>query len=68
MSVDVEKLINLPNYTQEQIQRDIQQQLEISKSRRKMEPVKASDFSRDPSSIKVRGKDNKAVVSKVRQI
>jgi hypothetical protein len=58
----------LKNYSEEQITNDIQKQLEIAKSREKLAAKEASDYSKDPSRIKVRDKDGKAVVSKFRQI
>lgn len=64
----MEKIMNLGNYTDEQLQKDVSRQVELSKVREEVAIKRASDFSRDPSEVKVRGPDGKFVVSKFRQI
>lgn len=42
--------------------------MELARARDRHQPRTASDYSRDPSQIKVRDRQGKAVVSKFRQV
>lgn len=60
--------MNIENYNTKNIQDDIRTQLQLGKSRERRAERKASDYSKDPSDIKARDKNKKAVVSKFRQM
>lgn len=66
--LDLERIINLTNYTEEQLNNDYSLQLKKLKAREKRAAKKASDFAKDPSQILVKDRNNKSVVSKFRQV
>ncbi len=68
LNLDLQKLLNLSNYTPEQLGEDFENQKKKLRARERRAPNKASDYGKDPSQIKVKDKEGKAVVSKFRQI
>lgn len=61
-------ILNLENFTEQQIGEDIGLQLEMEKIRVAEREARASDFAKDPSNIEVRDKEGYFKVSKFRQI